>query len=109
MLFRSRYNRLFHQLICDCSGNPQVSELYESVFVKVERYLMYLYDTIGDLAQDVAEHREMVILLKEGKADILAERLKVHSMQGEEKFLSYLDEKGFSKDFDFDLLLPFKE
>jgi DNA-binding GntR family transcriptional regulator len=104
-----RYNRLFHQLLCDTAQNPQMSELYANIFVKVERYLMYIYDTIGDFEKDLSAHREMLTLLKSQDYGTLQEKMNQHTLESETNFLEYLKAQGYQEPFDFDSLLPFKK
>lgn len=103
----SRYNKLFYALLCDCGNNKELSDSYEHLFVRVERYLNYVFHYIPDYIKDYAHYEMIVNLLEQGDFTTLQQVLKNRIEEIEEVFVHYL-EKKYSKieDLDWNVLLP---
>lgn len=103
----SRYDRLFHELVCDSAKNAQLSDTYKNIFVRVERYLMYIYHLIDGKESDIEEHKEIIRLLEMGDKEALTCKIIGHIDNAEQKFISYLEEKYSLDAVDWNEFLPF--
>lgn len=109
MFALSRHNRLFHELLCECSANPLLGDVYKNMFVRVERYLMYGYYLVPDRQTQLEEHSEILSLLEKGENEEVAKRLSEHIDKEQEKLVRYL-ERGYDLNtLDWNIFLPFKE
>ncbi|MGL4344399.1 MAG: GntR family transcriptional regulator [Cellulosilyticaceae bacterium] len=103
----SRYNRLFYELFCDLSSNAQIKETYQNIFVRVERYLMYMYHLIPHGVMDTRSHERILELLRKGKKDQLIVLLPEIIETQEVAFLAFLEQQGPLDKLDFNNFLPF--
>ncbi|MEG0014147.1 MAG: GntR family transcriptional regulator [Cellulosilyticaceae bacterium] len=103
----SRYDRLFHELICDSACNAQLSDTYRNIFVTVERYLMYIYHLVESRKSDIEEHREIVRLLEIGDRESLTDKLTEHIEGIEVRFIAYIEANYTQEPLDWNEFLPF--
>lgn len=102
-----RYYRLFYQLLCDTANNTELSRMYENLFVRVERYLMYIYHLVPELMNETAYQEKIVSLLEEGHYDALMTYMTIHIERLETCLVTALSAKGLKDGFDWNSLLPF--
>lgn len=108
MFALSRHDRLFHELLCECSMNTLLGDVYKNMFVKVERYLMYSYYLVPDKLALLQEHKEIVDLLEKGQRDEVAKRLTAHVDKAQEKLIDYLESQHDLNTLDWNIFLPFQ-
>lgn len=105
----SRYNRLFYELFCDLSGNTQMKATYQNIFVRVERYLMYMYHLIPKESMHTYEHEALLELLCNRKKDKMIDLIAEGIEKQEYHFIDYLERKHKLESVDFNQFLPFEK
>lgn len=103
-----RHYRLFYQLFCDTAQNKELSRMYEDLFVRIERYLMYIYHLMPELMDQQSHQEQIVRALEEGRKDELIEYIGSQITKVEGEFLKQLKKEQVSEVFDWNSLLPFK-
>lgn len=103
----SRYNRLFYELLCDLSLNEQMKVTYQNIFVRVERYLMYMYHLMPEQMMRTCDHEEILGLLKAGKKEALMQVIAKVIEKQENEFLTYLESTCSLEKVNFNSFLPF--
>lgn len=103
-----RHYRLFYQLLCDTAQNEELSNMYENLFVRIERYLMYIYHLMPELMNEESHHKQIVTALEQGHKDALIKGITSNIEKLEEAFVEKLKEKQLSEQFDWNSLLPFE-
>lgn len=103
----ARHNRLFHELLCDAANNKQINSIYQNLFVRVERYLMYLYYFMPERTYGFDEHKIMVKLLEEKDVEALLVYSKSHIERTQNEFLEYLSLSYNIDTLDWNSFIPF--
>ncbi|MHC1750323.1 MAG: GntR family transcriptional regulator [Cellulosilyticaceae bacterium] len=103
-----RHNRLFHELLCDMANNSQINQIYQNLFVRVERYLMYMYYFTTDKTCGLEDHHMIVELLEKRDSEALLLHSKNHIDVAHQAFLNYLEENYKRRHFDWNDLIPFE-
>lgn len=105
----SRYNRLFYLLLCEMAGNVELNAIYEKMFVRVERYLNYIFYTIPELRNDKSHYKHILELLKQGKKTELSQLIQERSEIIQQVFSDYLETHyGNIEKLDWNKILPFE-
>ena len=102
-----RYYRLFYQVLCNTANNTELSKMYEKLFVRVERYLMYIYHLVPEAMNETACQEKIVNLLEKGHYDALITPMKVHIEHLETCLVTALEARNLRDGFDWNSLLPF--
>nr|WP_307990478.1 GntR family transcriptional regulator [uncultured Niameybacter sp.] len=102
-----RYYRLFYQLFCDCAHNEELSKMYERYFVRIERYLIYIYHMIPQLMKGYSHQKEIVCVLEKADKEKLVQLVIEHIHHLEAVFIRWLKEEKLGEDFDWNQFLPF--
>ena len=106
-LIYCRHYRLFYQVFCDTARNEELSKMYENLFVRIERYLMYIYHLNPELMNERSHQEKIVKLLESGNKDLLITQMSQHIIELESTFLRALEVRGLSDGLDWNSLLPF--
>lgn len=105
-----RYDRLFYQLLCECGGNSELTHTYDNLFIRIERYLIYMYHLIPDRACRYERRLEILNLLesdnREALIHIITDDSKVLA-RGLIEFLKAQDSE--SNKIDWNIYLPFSK
>lgn len=105
----SKYNRLFYLLLCDGIGNLELTRMYEKLFVRVERYLNYIFYMVPTLREDKTHYRYVLHLLREDEKDTLQEVLQAHIEMSHQAFIHTIERVyKDTEHFDWNTLLPFE-
>lgn len=104
----SRYNRLFYELLCDLAINEQMKATYQNIFVRVERYLMYMYHLMPKQMMQTCDHMELLKCLEAGQKEALIDTIVNSIERQENQFLEYLEAHYVLEEVDFNLFLPFQ-
>lgn len=102
-----RHYRLFYQLFCDFAHNEELSKMYEECFVRVERYLMYIYHLVPELMKGHSHQEEIVEALQAEDKNKLVQLITEHINLIESTFVDWLHKEGIREDFDWNRFLPF--
>ncbi|MGL4736634.1 MAG: GntR family transcriptional regulator [Cellulosilyticaceae bacterium] len=103
----SRYNRLFYELLCDLAINDQMKATYQNIFVRVERYLMYMYHLMPRQMMHTCDHAEVLECLKAGQKEKVMDTIAKVIENQENQFLAYLENACALEEVNFNLFLPF--
>ncbi|MEG1148782.1 MAG: GntR family transcriptional regulator [Niameybacter sp.] len=104
-----RHYRLFYQVFCDFAQNKELSKMYEEYFVRIERYLVYIYHLIPELMNELSHQKEMVQALEAEDKQNLVHLVTYHIHNIQETFIDWLEQEGLGKDFDWNRFLPFPQ
>ena len=107
-LIYCRYYRLFYQVLCDTAANAELSKMYENLFVRVERYLMYIYHLVPELMNERSHQEKIVALLENEQYDALITHMTSHIEMLETSLFKALEARNLRDAFDWNCLLPFR-
>lgn len=71
-------NEAIHDLLMEASGNRTLLDLYRNFTGRIQRARYSAPKTPEQWAQAVADHEEMLVLLKAGRAEGLADLMRAH-------------------------------
>lgn len=106
----SRYNKLFYELLCSCGNNEELNDSYAHLFVRIERYLNYIFYCLPHYIEANDHYVLVVELLEKQQFKELKNVLKKRIEDVEETFLMYLQSQYASVEaLDWNNLLPFEQ
>lgn len=105
----SRYDRLFHELLCETACNAQLSDTYRNIFVRVERYLMYVYHLVRSQEDEINEHQKIIQLLQKNDIENLIQEVASHIEKNQEKLINYLESNYYCETLNWNDFLPFAQ
>ena len=73
-----RHNETIHDLLMEASGNRTLLGLYRNFTGRIQRARYSAPKTPEQWASAVADHEEMLVLLKAGRAEALADLMRAH-------------------------------
>lgn len=79
-------NTLFHQILCDAAGNIHLSNAYRDLFIRVERYCMYIIKDLPIKGIINAAHREIISCIEKEDAERFMYKLMDHVEYKEKLF-----------------------
>ncbi|MGL6174111.1 MAG: GntR family transcriptional regulator [Cellulosilyticaceae bacterium] len=104
-----RYDRLFHELLCETACNAQLSDTYRNIFVRVERYLMYVYHLVKSQEDEIREHQRIIQLLEKSDIQELTQEIANHIEKNQANFITYLENTYDYETLNWNDFLPFSQ
>ncbi|WP_207646312.1 GntR family transcriptional regulator [Cellulosilyticum sp. I15G10I2] len=97
-------NTLFHQMLCDGTQNTHLIETYRNLFIRVERYCMYIMKETSIKEKIKADHREIVYYIEKKDKEALVNKLIEHAEQSGMVFAEHILHKYEAEAFDWNNL-----
>jgi DNA-binding GntR family transcriptional regulator len=101
----NHFNTVFHQMLFDSTENVHLSETYRTLFVRVERYCMYILSQGAIIKKIKEDHKEIISYIEQKKYEQLSDKLRDHIDESQVLFAEHVIHKCDLEELNWNSLL----